>query len=166
MEEEKKQKEARKKMEIIAPLLDPHMTKRERTKKKKEIAKEKGLSVKTVHRYYMQYINGGYNALLPKEQIRPENRVVPLVVIDEAVKMLKELPTRSVEDIIQTLETEGIIEEGTVKRSTLQRNLQEAGWGKKQIRDRTFASDTAVFRFSKRHRLQVLIPTHVELFSH
>ncbi len=156
MEEEKKQKEARKKMEIIAPLLDPHMTKRERTKKKKEIAKEKGLSVKTVHRYYMQYINGGYNALLPKEQIRPENRVVPLVVIDEAVKMLKELPTRSVEDIIQTLETEGIIEEGTVKRSTLQRNLQEAGWGKKQIRDRTFASDTAVFRFSKRHRLQVV----------
>lgn len=155
MEEEKKQEEARKKMEIIAPLLDPYLTKRERTEKEKEIAKANSLSVKTVHRYYMKYNNGGYKALLPKEQIRPETRVIPEAVIDEAVKMLKELPTRSVVDIISTLEVEGFIEEGSIKRPTLQRNLQEAGWGKKQIRDRTFASDTAVFRFSKRHRMQV-----------
>ena len=50
MEEEKKQEEARKKMEIIAPLLDPYLTKRERTEKEKEIAKANSLSVKTVHR--------------------------------------------------------------------------------------------------------------------
>ncbi len=156
MEEEKRQEEARRKMEIIAPLLDPHLEKWERSAKKKQIAKDKGLSVKTVHRYYMKYTKGGYNALLPKEQVRIENRVIPEVVIDEAIKMLKELPSRSVEDIITTLEVEGFIEKGSVKRSTLQRNLQEAGWGKKQIADRTFASDTAVFRFAKRHRMQVV----------
>ncbi len=156
MEEVKRQEEAKKKMEIIASLLDPYLTKGERAQKKKQIAEDKGLSVKTVHRYLMKYTNGGYNALLPKEQVRPETRVVPEAVIAEAVKMLRELPTRSVEDIIETLEVEGFIEKNTVKRSTLQRNLQEAGWGKKQIADRTFASDKAVFRFAKKHRMQLV----------
>lgn len=156
MEEEKRQEEARRKMTLIAPLLDPYLTKGERRSKEKEIAERNDISQKTVHRYYMSYTNGGYNALLPLEQSRPERRAIPVAVLHEAIELLKELPSRSVETIIDVLEIEGMVEEGSVKRPTLQRNLQEAGWGKKQIADRTFASDKAALRFSKRHRMQLV----------
>ena len=115
MEEEKRQEEARRKMTIIAPLLDPYLTKGERRSKKKEIAERNGISQKTVHRYYMAYTNGGYNALLPLEQSRPERRVIPVAVLHEAIELLKELPSRSIDTIIDTLEIEGIVEEGSVR---------------------------------------------------
>lgn len=155
MEEQKKQEVAKKKMEVIAPLLDPHLTTAERIEKKKKAAEENKLSVKTVHRYYMQYMNGGYNALLPRGQSRPERRVVSPEVIDAAVELRREINSRSVRTIIDVLEGEGLVEKGSIKRSTLQRNLQEVGWGTKQIADRTFASDKAALRFQKRHRMQL-----------
>lgn len=156
MEERERQEEAKKKMEMIAPLLDPYLTKQERAQKKKQIAEKEGLSAKTVHRYYKKYISEGYNALLPKEQLRPERRVIPTAVIDEAVEMRKELNSRSVRTIIDVLESNGFAEKGLIKRSTLQRNLQEIGWGKGQIADRTFASDKSALRFQKRHRMQLI----------
>lgn len=156
MEDKERQEEAKKKMEIIAPLLDPYLTKQERTQKKKQVAEKEGLSVKTVHRYYMKYMNGGYNALLPKQQSRPERRVIPTAVIDEAVEIRRELNSRSVRAIIEVLESSGLAGKGTIKRPTLQRNLQEVGWGKSQIADRTFASDKSALRFQKRRRMQLV----------
>ena len=155
MEEKDRQEKAKKKMEIIAPLLDPYLTQDELVEKKKKTAEKNNLSTKTVGRYLEAYKKGGYNALLPKEQLRPERRVIPVAVLNEAITLRKELNSRSVRTIIDVLESEGTIKRGCVKRSTLQRNLQESGWGTSQIADRTFASDKSALRFAKRHRMQL-----------
>ncbi len=155
MEEKERQEKAKKKMEIIAPLLDPYLKKDELVEKKKNTAERNALSPKTVGRYLEAYRKGGYNALLPKEQQRPERRVIPVAVLNEAIGLRKELNSRSVRTIIDVMESEGTIKKGEVKRSTLQRNLQESGWGTSQIADRTFASDNSALRFAKRHRMQL-----------
>ncbi len=77
-------------------------------------------------------------------------------VLSEAIALRKELNSRSVRTIIEVLESEGIAEKGTIKRATLQKNLQEAGWGSSQIANRTFASDISALRFQKRHRMQLV----------
>ncbi len=155
MEEKERQEKAQKKMEIIAPLLDPYLKKDELAEKKRKTAEKNNLSTKTVGRYLDAYNNGGYNALLPKNQMRPDRRVIPVAVLNEAIALRKELNSRSVRTIIDVLESEGIIKRGSVKRPTLQRNLQESGWGTSQIADRTFASDSSALRFAKRHRMQL-----------
>ena len=154
--EEEREKEARRRMEIIAPLLDRRLTDAERVEKKQKQADEYHISERTVRRYYDMYIKGGYKALFPAVQIRLSSRVISNEVLNEAVKLRKEVNCRSVATIIRVLESEEIVEKGEIKRSTLQKNLQDAGWGKKQIADRTLPGDTAVLRFQKSHRMQVL----------
>ncbi len=121
------------------------------------LAEKHALSRKTVHRYYMAYVDGGFEALMPKPQERIGSRVIPENVLKETISMKEVVPTRSLNDIIFTLETEGVIEEkGTVKRSTLQNNLQELGYSRRQIQDRTFMSEQAVLRFQKKHRMDLV----------
>lgn len=148
---------AAERMEMIAPLLSPGLTKHDRSVMKKELAEHYNVSTKTVHRYYMKYLGKGYEGLLPAKQDRSGRRVIPEDVLKEAIEMRKQLPTRSVKDIIFTLESEGVIEnKGDVKRSTLQKNLEEQGYSCRQMSMRTFASDTAVLRFQKSHRMQLV----------
>ena len=148
---------AAERMEMIAPLLSPGLTKHDRSVIKKELAEHYNVSTKTVHRYYMKYLGKGYEGLLPAKQDRSGRRVIPEEVLKEAIEMRKQLPTRSVKDIIFTLESEGVIEnKGDVKRSTLQKNLEEQGYSCRQMSMRTFASDTAVLRFQKSHRMQLV----------
>ena len=154
--EEEREKEARRRMEIIAPLLDRRLTDAERVERKQEQADEYHISERTVRRYYGMYIKGGYKALFPAVQIRMSSRVIPDEVLKEAVTLRKEVNCRSVNTIIKVLESEDKVGIGEIKRSTLQKNLQDVGWGKKQIADRTLPGDTAVLRFQKSHRMQVL----------
>lgn len=148
---------AAERMEMIAPLLAPGLTRQERCAIKKELAEQYCVSTKTVHRYYMKYLSKGYEGLLPAIQDRSGSRVIPEEVLKQAIELRKQLPTRSVKDIIFTLESEGVIEnKGDVKRSTLQKNLAEQGYSCRQMGMRTFASDTAVLRFQKSHRMQLV----------
>ena len=119
-------------------------------------AEKNDLSQKTVHRYFMAYLNGGFEALMPKEQDRSSSRVIPDSILNEAISMREVVPTRSVDNIIFTLETEGLVDKGQIKRATLQHNLQEAGYSRRQIQDRTFMSEQAVLRFQKKHRLDLV----------
>lgn len=140
---------------FVVPLLACN-SKDARVLMEKILAEKYELSQRTVHRYYMAYLDGGFDALMPKEQDRSLSRVIPDSVLREAISMREVVPTRSVNDIIFTLEEEGIVEKGAVKRSTLQNNLQEAGYSRRQIQDRTFLSETAVLRFQKKHRMNLV----------
>lgn len=140
---------------FVIPMLSCD-TKATRVAMEKILAEKYEISQKTVHRYYMAYIKDGFEGLMPKEQERSESRVIPDKVLNEAISMREVVPTRSVKDIIFTLETEGLVEKGTVKRSTLQNNLQEAGYSRRQIQDRTFMSEQAVLRFQKKHRMDLV----------
>ena len=140
---------------FVVPLLACN-SKDARVLMEKILAEKYELSRRTVHRYYMAYVDGGFDALMPKEQDRSLSRVIPDSVLREAISMREVVPTRSVPDIIFTLEEEGIVGKGTVKRSTLQHNLQEAGYSRRQIQDRTFLSEQAVLRFQKKHRMDLV----------
>ncbi len=140
---------------FVVPLLACN-TRDARVMMEQILAEKYKLSQKTVHRYYMAYINGGFDALMPKEQDRSSSRVISDKILNEAISMREVVPTRSVNDIIFTLETEGLVEKGALKRSTLQNNLQEAGYSRRQIQDRTFMSEQAVLRFQKKHRMDLV----------
>ncbi|MCM3763336.1 transposase, partial [Alkalihalobacillus oceani] len=73
---------------------------------------------------------------------------------DQAILLRKEVPSRSVAQIIQILEWEGLAEPGQIKRSTLQEKLTEKGYSTRQMR---LYSQTGVAarRFQKRHRNQL-----------
>ena len=140
---------------FVVPLLACN-TKDTRVMMEKLLADKYERSQKTVHRYYMAYLNGGFDALMPKKQDRSSTRVIPDKILNEAISMREVVPTRSVEDIIFTLEMEGLVEKGAVKRSTLQNNLEEAGYSRRQMRDRTIVSEQAVLRFQKKHRMDLV----------
>jgi putative transposase len=54
-------------------------------------------------------------------------------VVDQAVMLRREVPTRSIRQIITILEMEGLVAPGEVKRSTLQDHLVKRGYGSKQL---------------------------------
>ncbi len=122
----------------------------------KVLADKYDRSQKTVHRYYLAYVKGGFEALMPKEQNRSGSRVIPDDILNEAISMRVVVPSRSVEDIIFTLEMEELVEKGSVKRSTLQHNLQEAGYSRRQMQDKAIVSEQAVLRFQKKHRMDLV----------
>ena len=76
-------------------------------------------------------------------------------MLEHAIILRRELPTRSVNDIIRILEFEEVIQPGTVHRSTLQRHLQSAGFGAKQVRIYT-QKGAAAKRVQKPHRMMLL----------
>ncbi len=154
--EDEREKEAGRKMEIIAPLLDKRLSDKERVEKKKAQADEYDISPRTVQRYYNAYKSGGYKALFPVVQTRESRRVITDEILAEAITLRKEVNERSVKMIIKVLESEELSKQGEIKRSTLQNNLQAAGWGKKQIADRTLPGEKAALRFQKKHRMQVV----------
>ncbi|MCL6442737.1 MAG: DDE-type integrase/transposase/recombinase [Alicyclobacillus sp.] len=85
-------------------------------------------SERTLERYLASYRKGGVDGLLPQPRAdyrRP--RVLPAVVIERAVALRKEQPLRTVEQIILMLESEGLVPEGFIRRSTLAAHLRKAG---------------------------------------
>jgi transposase InsO family protein len=72
-------------------------------------------------------------------------------LLNQAILLRREVPTRSVAQIIQILEWEGQAAPGQLKRSTLQEKLAEAGCSSRHLR--MYASrGVAARRFQRRHR--------------
>lgn len=85
-------------------------------------------SERTLERYLASYRKAGLDGLLP--QPRADNRrsrVLPAVVIERAATLRKEQPLRTVEQLIVMLESEGLVPEGFIRRSTLAAHLRKAG---------------------------------------
>jgi len=73
-------------------------------------------------------------------------------LLEEAVLLKREVPSRSVNRMIEILEMEGKAPYGVLSRSTLQRHLQKRGYGKKQMKLYASAKNTSSRRFEKPHR--------------
>ena len=78
-------------------------------------------------------------------------------MIQEAVALRREVPSRSVPLIIYTLEAEGKAPPGLLKKSTVQKKLAEAGFSKKQMEKyRQDLESTSSRRFCKPHRMMLV----------
>ena len=119
---------------LISPLIDPGLDPGKRAKLRWEIAENNGISERSLFRYEKAYREGGFTGLKPVSRVS-EQILGPFPgfreVLDEAILLKREVPSRSVNQIILILEGEGRVKPGLLKRSTLQRYLYEAGFGKK-----------------------------------
>ena len=144
---------------MIAPLVDETLDHAKRVELRKRIAIENELSYKTIKRYDDSYRTKGFEGLKPRDHSPRNQGKLPdnfSELLQEAIQLRREIPTRSVEQIIKILEIEGWAAPGVLKASTLQRYLYNAGLGKKQICKYTEARETSSRRFCRPHRMELI----------
>ena len=130
---EKAQEIATERAILLAPLLSCDLDKGEIRELKEKISQETGLSERTLRRYLNKYRQQGFEGLLPKSKVSKSSKAIPDEVLDAAVRLRREIPSRSVAEIIRIMEWEGIVEPCQIKRSTLQEKLQEKGYSGKHM---------------------------------
>ena len=141
----------------IAPLICDDLDKGRRSDLMHEIAERSGKSERQLRRYVDAWFEGGYDGLKPKQGWgRPDSKRGENFeqVVDAAVGLRRESPSRSVADIIKILELEGAVEPGSIPRSTLQTHLAAKGYSASQMRMYT-SKGAAARRFQKEHRNQL-----------
>ena len=150
--------EALRRFRLISPILDESLDPAKRLQIRKEIAEKCGVTTRSLYRYEAAYRAGGFAGLKPMNREQRRSFALPEnfdELIGEAIQLKREVPTRSVAQIILILEMEGLVAPGILKRSTLQRYLYDAGFGKKQMKKYTEARSSSSRRFCKAHRMQL-----------
>ena len=137
-------------MRLIAPLLSPALDCAQIKQLKEELSKANGISQRTLERYCKQYLEGGYEGLMPSGK-QTTTFKIPEEIVQEAIQLRRELPSRSIPTIIRILEAEGKVAPGFLKRTTLQDALARAGYSASMMKiyqDNGYASQ----RFQRVHR--------------
>jgi len=151
--------EALRKYQIIAPLLPDDLDPSERSAKRRDIVEKLGIPERTIYRYEQLYREGGFEGLKPKIYVRNPSKLLPEdfdELVEQAKILKREVPTRSINQIIRILELEDRVAPGILKRSTLQRHLYKAGFGKKQLKKFNDAHKSSSRRFCKPNRMMLV----------
>lgn len=151
--------EALRRYQMIAPLLDPDMDEGKKLQIREDIARNNGLSKRTVYRYEEKYRNSEFDGLRPMNREKRRTQNLPSnfdELIGEAIQLKREVPKRSVRQIIKILEIEGWIAPGVLKQSTIQRYLFHAGFGRKQMKKVTEGRISSSRRFCRPHRMELI----------
>ena len=119
--------------EMIMPLLDPDLDGAEKALRREAIlaaqeAKGEPRSARTLRRYLQLYREQGFDGLYPRTRSdQGTSRVVQEDLLQAAVLLKRELPRRSVRQIIEILEGEGKCRRGTLALSTVGRHFKKLG---------------------------------------
>lgn len=151
--------EALKRYQMIAPLLDSDLDEGKRLQMREDIARNNELSVRTLYRYEEKYRNEEFQGLRPMNREKRRSQKLPEnfdEIVGEAIQLKREVPKRSVRQIIKILELEGWAQPGILKQSTMQRYLYKAGFGIKQMKKYMEGRTTSSRRFCRPHRMELL----------
>ena len=152
--QQKAEEIASQRVQWLAPLLVEGLDAAQAQQLKAQICAQTGLSERTVRRYVAQYRHHGFEGLKPKSKGRSITEAVAAEWLDQAILLRREVPRRSVSQIIQILEWEGKVPCGQLKRSTLQAHLTRRGYSSRHMQ--LYAGGgLAARRFQKRHRNQL-----------
>jgi len=121
-------------VQLLLPLLAGGLDQAKEREIRKRICEENGISDRTLRRYLEKYRNLGFTGLRPKGKGRTQSKAIAPDLLDQAILLRREVPGRSVSQIIQILEWEGKTKPGEIKRSTLQEKLLERGYSSRQMR--------------------------------
>lgn len=121
-------------VQLLSPLLANGIDAAKVQELKERISKEYGISERTVRRYLSMYNLNGFSGLKPKSKGRRPSEAIAPEIIDQAIILRREVPSRSVAQIIQILEWEGKVKPGEIKRSTLQEKLSNHGYSTRQMK--------------------------------
>ena len=126
---------AAQRVQLLSPLLADGLDSAKAMQIKTQICEQSGISERTLRRYLSQYKEEGFAGLKPKGkgQQRTED-AIPSHLLEQAILLRREVPTRSVAQIIQILEWEGLSQPGKIKRSTLQEKLSDKGYSSRHMR--------------------------------
>lgn len=142
---------AAERVQLLSPLLADGIDPAKMRELKAQICEQTGLSERTIRRYMAKYRREGFPGLKPQGKGRVAENAIPAELLEQAILLRREVPSRSVSQIIQILEWEGHIESGQIKRSTLQERLAARGYSTRHMR--MYAeSGVAARRFQQRHR--------------
>jgi transposase InsO family protein len=147
--------EALKRFQMIMPLLDENIDDGKRSQLRDEIAEKYGISKRSIYRYEAKYRENEFEGLKPQSREKRRHQALPEnydEIVGEAIQLKREVPRRSVRQIIKILESEGYALPGVIKASTLQRYLYNAGFGVKQMKRYTEKRETTSRRFCRPHR--------------
>ena len=150
--------EALKRYQLISPLLDDALDNAKKLVIREDIAQRHEVSIRTLYRYEAAYRRDSFAGLKPMTRDKQLSKQLPhnfKQLLTEAIQLKREVPTRSVNQIILILEMEGLATPGTLKRSTLQRHLYLAGFGRKQIKKYSDARKSSTKRFCKPNRMML-----------
>lgn len=148
---------AAERLKLITPLIGPELDRALVIERMKKIADEHAVSYRTLSRYLHAYQEHGFEGLKPKTPQKKEMSMLSpefLELLEQAIILRRECPSRSVSDIIKILELEERVKPGILKRSTLQRYLQESGYSRRQIMMYQ-KTGKAERRFQKEHRCEL-----------
>ena len=151
--------EALKRFQIISPLLEETLDPAARQQLREKQAQHYQISVRSIYRYENAYRKSGFTGLKPmNREMRPSPSLPENFdeLVSEAIQLKREVPSRSISQIILILEMEGRVAPGALKRSTLQRHVYDAGFGKKQMKKYMEAEKSSSKRFCKPHRMMLV----------
>lgn len=151
--------QALKRYQMIAPLLDSDMDEAKRRELREAIAAREGISKRTLYRYEAGYKAEAFEGLKPMSRSKRRSQKLPDnydEIVGEAIQLKREVPRRSIRQIITILESEGWAQPGRIRSSTLQRYLYNAGLGVKQMKRYAERKTTSSRRFCRAHRLELM----------
>lgn len=143
---------ATERINILGPLIYDEVDPAKRALLLRQISERENISERTLRRWLFHYQHEGYKGLLPKSKPGNPNGSVTEQIVDEAVILRREVPTRSIRQIITILEMEGLVVPGQIKRSTLQDHLMKRGYGSRQLSMYHSTGAGAARRFQRAHR--------------
>lgn len=145
--------------QMISPLLDESLDQAKRVELREQISQQYQVSTRSLYRYENYYRENGFSGLKPRNRESHRTQSLPEnfdELVNEAIQLKREVPSRSVAQIILILEMEGLVPPGILKRSTMQRYLYKSGFGKKQMKKYTDARKSSSKRFCKPHRMMLV----------
>jgi transposase InsO family protein len=122
---------------IIAPILTAMEEKVDAAKLvmlKSEICQQSGIHRRTLGRWLEAHLQHGFDGLKPATRSENKPDSIGEEIIAEAILLRREVPSRSIPQIIEILELEGKAPAGLLKRTTLQDKLQERGYSARQMK--------------------------------
>lgn len=106
---------ASERVQLLAPLLAEGLDAAKAREIKARISAEAGISERTIRRYLAAYRVEGFGGLQSKGKGRqPSETTIAPKVLDQAILLRREVPGRSVTQLIQILEWEGRITSGCI----------------------------------------------------
>lgn len=153
------EEQALRRYQLIAPLLDESLDNAKRIQMREAIAEQNGLPPRTLYRYEAAYRKGGFPGLKPQDRETKRSPKLPEnfdELLKQAIQLKREVPKRSVRQIIYILELEGRVAPGVLKRSTMERYLYKAGFGVRQMQMYNDARKSSAKRFCKPHRMMLI----------
>lgn len=145
--------------QMISPLLDESLDQAKRVELREQLSQRYQVSTRSLYRYENYYRENGFSGLKPMNRESRRTQSLPEnfdELVNEAIQLKREVPSRSVAQIILILEMEGLVLPGILKRPTMQRYLYKNGFGKKQMKKYTDARKSSSKRFCKPHRMMLV----------